>query len=555
MGKLSEKLGQVKALWNTPLKGRYLPFKEIGFFGIYTLGVSFITTAITYVVTITEIPLLYKIDAIHGYLIALIGTLLNLILQPVLGYFMEKTNTKWGKYKPYIIFSLPLVGLFGILATFIPQLGETAKVVFAYCTCVPALFLSNYIYNMYQTMPNVITPNTQERADIMTPIGLVFGFAPSVLQIIAGPIRAHFLDKEYMALRIIGIISIAIGILCCCFIIKVKERVYQIEDKNKEKISFMDSLKMLAKNKPMMIAFIALILGSLREFWKTFLGLIIRLRFADNVSTALTVSGIPMTVIGFAATIAMILLPICTRKLDKKKIIIIFALLNAISLAILAIIGIENIQIGMTSAVVLTIVFFIAAVNPTYLIIPLLLGDIADYQQYKTGKRLEGHIQTVLFTVPGLCSFGFMLLASIVQKNIGFEQKNYAELEVIPQELQAIACNWFNITIIISIVSLLLLAVIMVFYPLSKKKHEAIMAELKAKSEKEEWEENNSESPVASEQVLDVVADIVEAPVVEDVVETPAQETAPVVEENKEEKDVESLEKTKENSSSEDVQQ
>ena len=227
MGKLSEKLGQVKALWNTPLKGRYLPFKEIGFFGIYTLGVSFITTAITYVVTITEIPLLYKIDAIHGYLIALIGTLLNLILQPVLGYFMEKTNTKWGKYKPYIIFSLPLVGLFGILATFIPQLGETAKVVFAYCTCVPALFLSNYIYNMYQTMPNVITPNTQERADIMTPIGLVFGFAPSVLQIIAGPIRAHFLDKEYMALRIIGIISIAIGILFCCFIIKVIERVYQ----------------------------------------------------------------------------------------------------------------------------------------------------------------------------------------------------------------------------------------------------------------------------------------------------------------------------------------
>ena len=74
------------------MKGRYLPFKEIGYFGLYTLGTSFIMTAISYVVTITEVPLLYEIDAIHGYLIMIIGTLLNLILQPVLGYFMEQSK-------------------------------------------------------------------------------------------------------------------------------------------------------------------------------------------------------------------------------------------------------------------------------------------------------------------------------------------------------------------------------------------------------------------------------------------------------------------------------
>lgn len=499
MGKVKEKLGMVKELWNKPMKGRYLPFKEIGYFGLYTLGTSFIMTAISYVVTITEVPLLYEIDAIHGYLIMIIGTLLNLILQPVLGYFMEQSNSKYGKYKPFIILSLPLAGLFGILSTFIPQLGNTARIVFAYFTCVPALCLSNYLNYMYQTMPNIITPNSQERADIMTPVGLVFGFAPSVLQIIAGPIRSYFLKKgmEYMGLRLIGIISVILGILCCLFIIKVKERVYKIEKANtEEKLGFIESFKMLAQNKPLIVVFFALILGSLKEFWRTFLIFIIRLRFAENTTTALDVSGIPLTIIGFASTVAMILLPICTRKLDKKKIIMLFGLVNVISLGILAIVGFENIQIGTQSSIILTIIFFIAAINPTYLIIPLLLGDIADYQQYKTGKRLEGHLQTLIFTVPGLCSFGLMLLASILQKQIGFEQKLYSGLEVIPENLQKIGCEWFNITVIISIISMLLLVIIMAFYPLSKKKHEEIMQALKDQSDVEDWEKEASEEAV-----------------------------------------------------------
>ena len=529
MGKIQEKWMQLKELWNHPAKGRFLPIKEVGFLGLYTLGSSFIMTAITYVVTITEVPLLYEIDAIHGYLIMLIGTLLNLILQPVIGYFMERTNTKYGKYKPYILLSLPLAGVFGILATFIPQLGETGRIIFAYTTCVPALFISNYIGYMYQTMPNVITPNAQERADIMTPVGLVYGFAPSVLQIIAGPIRAHFLElgKEYMGLRIIGIISIIIGILCCLFIIRVKERVYDVSGAKKEEMSFFGSLKMLFKNKPLMIVFFALILGSLREFWRTFMTLVIRFRFADTVTMALNLSGIPLTIIGFASTVAMLLLPICTRKLDKKLIIIIFSLLNAISLAILAIVGFENIAVGTPSLIMITIFFFIAAINPTYLIIPLLLGDIADYQQYKTGRRLEGHIQTLLFTVPGLCSFGFMLLGSIVQKEIGFEQRLYAGLDVIPDNLQEIGCNWFNITLIISIVSLLLLVAIIAFYPLSKKKHEEIMKELEKRSSDSEWIEEAKEESVdfslesneSADKIQEDSASIVTPPEVADIVE------------------------------------
>lgn len=482
---------KLKQYWHEPMQGRYLSFKEVGSFGLYALGNSFITTAIVYVVTITEVPLLYKIDAIHGYIIMLLGTALNMMLQPLMGLLMERSKHKLGKYRPFIIFALPLVALFGILATFLPQLNDQSRIIYAYCTCVPVLALSTYTNNMHQTMHNVITPNSQERADIMTPIGLLVGLAPSILQIIAGPIRAAFLKqgKEYMGLRIIGLISIVVGFLCCLFILKVKERVYDLEGETKEKLGFTKSLKMLGKNKPLMIVFIALVLGSLRGFWRIFMLLMIRFRFAPTVDLALNVSGVPLTFIGFASTVAMVLLPILTRKLDKKLIIIIFTGLNILSLTIMASIGIQNIPIGTKSAISLTIFMFLASLDPTYLIIPLLLGDIADYQQQKTGKRFEGNIQNFIFTIPLLLSQFFMLGASFWQKSIGFEQKDYANLDVIPEALQKVGTSWFNAATIISIVSGLLLILVISFYPLSKKRHNEILEDLKLHSASCEWME------------------------------------------------------------------
>lgn len=489
MGKIKGWLNQAKLYWNHPAAGRFLTIKETGSFCFYALGTSFIITAINYVVTITELPLLFRIDAIHGYLICLCGNVLNMILQPLLGYFMEKTNTKRGRYKPFILFSLPLIIVFGILATFLPQFDEKGRLIFAYCTCIPVISLTTYANNMYQAMPNIITPNSQERADIMTPIGLLVGLAPFILQIVAGPIRSAFLaqNKEYLGLRIIGMVSIIIGVACCLFIIKVKERVYVVDNQKEEKIGFFESIKLLAHNKALLILFIALVLGSLREFWKIFILVIMRFRFASTVTTALDISGIPLTIIGFASTVAMLLLPILTRKLDKKKIIIIFSAINIASLVTLVAIGFENLAVGTTSAVVITLLLFLASVSPTYLLIPLLLGDVADYQQLKTGKRMEGFLQNFVFTIPLLLSQCFMLGAAFWQKSIGFEQKDYSGLEVITDSLQSVGCEWFNAICIISAVSCALLMIVMFFYPITKKKHNEILESLKEQSKECAW--------------------------------------------------------------------
>ena len=249
-----------------------------------------------------------------------------------------------------------------------------------------------------------------------------------------------------------------------------------------EKLSFAESMKLLFKNKPLWILFAALVIGSLREFWMQFQPLAIQLRFAATTTEALNISGIPNTIIGFGVTVSMLLLPFCTRKLNKNWIIIIFSCLSLLSTAILGFVGFENIPQGTTSAVVLTILFFLARVNPTYLLIPVMLGDLADYQQYKTGRRLEGHIQNFIMVIPVLMSFVFMLCGWVWQQEIGFEPSKYTDIEVVPQYLQDIATEWFTAAFLLSAASILGMIIILMFYPLSKKKVEEVTAALRGAS-------------------------------------------------------------------------
>lgn len=477
---------KAKGMWNTPLEGRFLNLKEIINFGMYTLGVSFMLSAVNYVATIAFIPYFYMIDTIHAYIIVALGSFVNLMLLPFVANKIEKTKTKWGRYKPYILFSLPLFGLFALLVSWVPQLtNESSRVLYAYLTCVPVLVLSTFFNNMYQTMPTIITPETQERADIMTPIGLLFGLAPSIMQIVAGPIRAFYKDRgmEYFGIRLIGIISVISGILLVLFILRVKERVYNIIDEDtSEKVKMNEAFKMIAKNKPLIILCVALVLGSLREFTAQFRWLIIQFRFATDVNTAIKISGLPMTIIGFASTVAMFLMPIATRKMDKNKIIILFTSLGVVSNAILGFVGYDRIPIGGTSVIVVTLLHFISCVTPVYLIIPIMLGELADYQQLISDKRLDGHLQNLLFTMPMLFSQLFMIGSWFWQRKIGFEAKDYNELAVLSDLQQAIACQWFNAVAIISAISGLLMVVVMLFYPLSKKKHADVVTQLKEKA-------------------------------------------------------------------------
>ena len=484
MNKIKSLFTSLKNGWATPPKGRYLTFKEMACYGFSGLGVSFIVNVITAVITATQIPYIYEIDVIHGTIIFSIVGVSNLLIQPFFGKMLQNTKTKIGRYKPYIIGIAPVISLFVVLATWLPQVNSmTFRVVYAYCTCIPVLVLWNIWYNTFYMIPAAMTPVSQERTDMLSPVGLIMGFAPTVMNFIIGPIRAHFMSqgREYMAFRLMGLISTAIGVILVFLIMKTKERIYETPQE-RENISVKEGLRLVMQNKPLKIYTLAMIIGSLRgvaEMNSYYIG---QFRYGETTEQGLSLFSMLSPIVGFAATPAMLLLPFMTRKMNNKSIMIMWQAINTVAYGVLCIIGYENIPVGTPTAVVITVIRFVTGFNAVGTLTPIMLSEIYDYQQWKTGRRLEGFIQTFAVSMTGLVSQFAMFIPTFIQQKIGYQPMNFKNgAEYLPENI-AIMNQWFNISAVITVVSGILFIAVMAFYPLSKKKYNQIMEELKEKS-------------------------------------------------------------------------
>ena len=492
---------KLKNFWNNPPQGRYLNLKEILCFGGSAFGVSTLVTVVSGLITATQISGIYEIDVIHGPYICLIASILGLIIQPIFGKLLQNTQTKWGKYKPFILLMAPIFAAFAIASTWQPQgLTETSRTIYAYCICIPTLIIWNLFQNTFYMMPGVITPNQQERTDIWSPIGLVIGFSPTVMNLLGNLIKGVFRDKGqlYLAYRYIGFIYAAVGIALVLCLFKVKERIIATA-KNNEKVGFIEGFKMIFKNKPLLIFSLALILGSLRTLVEVDSEILGVIRYSSSsMANGQKIFGTLTLITGFAVTPNMILLPFMTRKFNNKTILIFWMTCNAVGYAVLGLIGIENIPQGAASAAIITILRYIALFNAIASLQPLMLSEMSDYQQLKTGKRLEGYIQMFAYTlVLVFTNIGYVVMA-YVKQYMGFQPSEYYndKITMVDENLMKIATDYFDLALWISAISAALMAIAMIFYPLTKKQHAAIVEALKKKSLEEAGEASDENAEV-----------------------------------------------------------
>lgn len=513
MGKLNIKefARKTKKMWKTPPEGRYLNLKEILSFSLSGLGVSFISNIITAFITVTQVPEIYQIDTIHGSLIFIISSVLGLIFQPIYGKMLQKTKTKWGKYKPYILFGAPLIAILAVASCWLPQsFDQTGRTVYAYCIIVPTMFLYYAWFNTFNMMPSVITPVQQERSVAWMPVSLFIGFAPTIVNFIKGYIRSYFLSigKEYLAFRWLGIISAVLGLILVLMLTQVKERVFEVDEKtvkNKDDVGVWEGIKLVSKNKPLIILTLALICGCLSlvaNFTSEIAG---KLRYADNPSQGVELFGAFSVIVGFAVTPNSILLPLMTKKFNNKTIYCTWMGINGLSWLILAIIGYGNIPVGMTSAIVITVFRFFATFNAVNMLIPLMLSEVYDYQQWKTGKRLEGFIQGFACTLVNVVTQVAVLGVALIQTAMGFQPKNYFNITEVSPELMERAVNYFDVAAYISAASCLLCCIVMFFYKLDKKTHAKIILDLQEKAVNEDFDVERA--ALDAEKILRVTKD------------------------------------------------
>lgn len=109
-----------------------------------------------------------------GLAAATVGTLFLLariwdaVIDPIIGVLVDRVNTKWGKFRPFILFGGILAGLLTILCFFNPNIGSTGKIIYAYLTYIIWGTAYGVMDVPYWSMAPTMTLDPDERTSIIS---------------------------------------------------------------------------------------------------------------------------------------------------------------------------------------------------------------------------------------------------------------------------------------------------------------------------------------------------------------------------------------------------
>ena len=353
---------------------------------------------------IFSVYLLFYYTDVFGISAAVVGTMFlitriwDTALDPIIGIIADMTNTRWGKFRPYLLWIALPFGIVGVLTFLAPDLSITGKIIYAYITYTLMMMVYSAINVPYASLMGVMTANIKERTALST-FRFVFAFAGSILVLAtAEPLvswssnTAGGIDVQRGWLFTIIVYAVIVVVLFYFTFSWTRER---ISPPREQKVSLKADLKNLAANKPWFVLLGAgvatLIFNSLRDgsaiyyfkyyfqtqeaFYLPFINVVV------NYSTLYLVLGQVANIVG------VVLAKPVSDKIGKKNTFF-YSMLIATALSCV---------FYLFKATDLYWIFFFQFLISICAgsIFPLLwsmYADIADYSEWKTGRRATGLI-------------------------------------------------------------------------------------------------------------------------------------------------------------------
>lgn len=441
VNKVKDGFSYVKTYWKTPPLGNYMSVKEIASLAGGGMGIRFITQCVSSVLlsaTNVFVGNTIGIEPMKLYYIYLIAVIISFPLTMVRAYIVDNTRNKKGKYRPYLIsMGIPTV-LLSIGYFWMPyekMESQVTKCVVVLLFNIGFQFFYNFLYEAYYNYVVVLSPNTQERANVSSVKAVVESFGPSVTGIIIPLFAKNFIGTNNLNdIRIYRYIWVPILILGLFLSIIVyantNEKIIQAKT-HVVQIKFMDALREVTKNKYFWITSLAGWLGFLEGACFNILNWLYSYQHACTAGQYALIT----TVYGNASLWGMLLAPIAIKKIGKGKTLLLINTLNIIFIgAIYPIVKYSDMSIMIW--LVLICLWMNALVGAFgHILTPSINGDIRDYQQYVSGERIDG-----MFAAVGLIgSIVTMATSSVlpaIYEKVGFNEAKLQELlpAIIAQE-------------------------------------------------------------------------------------------------------------------------
>lgn len=227
-----------------------LPLKEKLAFGAGAFGKDFVYLFISFYILYFFTDVL-KIPVATAGSILLIVRLIDAGFDLPFGFIVDKTRSRWGKLRPYLLFGAIPYGIVTALLFYTPSFSSGGKVFYAFTLYLLISILYSIISIPHAAMNTVMSDNTKERAQLSTLLLIFSGIAITLISSITLPVVALFPSEQtgYFTIgSIIGFVSIVLLLVCFK---GTKERVTASEQQ--VQIPFKLAFKTMFTNKPYLV--------------------------------------------------------------------------------------------------------------------------------------------------------------------------------------------------------------------------------------------------------------------------------------------------------------
>lgn len=354
---------------------------------------------------------IFGLSLAHAGTLVLVTKLYDAVSDPVMGLIADRTNTRWGKYRPYLLWIAIPFAVAGVLAFFTPQTDNyTFKHVYAYVTYILMMTVYTAINVPYGAMLGVMTDDSREKS-VFSSFRMFFAFIGSFIamgsfepllklrQSILGTLPAEWTLADStpadwtIAVSVIGIVCAVLFILS---FMMTREHVTEAEmakapvrenSDETAKTSVVEDLKALVANGPWWMLLgggIAILLfncvrGGAAAYY-----------FADVLGTnAIFTLALFLTVGEISQLVGVVVTVPVSEKIGKKATFLL--VLVAVTVLSIIVAFLPETPAGMWALLVSQILICIAiGINS-----PLLwsmFADVADYSELKNGRASTGLI-------------------------------------------------------------------------------------------------------------------------------------------------------------------
>ncbi|MGP1610970.1 MAG: MFS transporter [Candidatus Cryptobacteroides sp.] len=340
----------------------------------------------------------------HAAFLLLITKLYDAISDPVMGMIADRTHTKWGKYRPYLLWIAIPFAVIGIMSFYTPDAGYTFKHIYAYVTYILMMTVYTAINVPYGAMLGVVSESSKEKS-VFSSYRMFFAYIGSF---IAMAIFAVFEKSIVGTVRIVdGVEKVAKGVgdaapmqwtavvsivavICAvlfllCFLL-TRENVKTVNEE-KRPSSIKKDLKALASNKPWWLLLgggIGLLLfGSIRGGAAAYY-------FSNILGTDAILTCAIFLFIGEIAQMAGVPLAVpVSDKIGKKSTFLYVLLVIALLSCLILFLPQNKTGFWMLLVIQILICIAIGIVSP---LLWSMFADVADYSELKNGSASTGLI-------------------------------------------------------------------------------------------------------------------------------------------------------------------